>query len=976
MLELLVTRLEGASTGELFLGFKDHGGIYIPWKHLFSSKIIGSGNLPKDEDSANRQIKKIQDEIANIPELINSATRNKNNYWWTFQLYCNPNLKDKLPSIFLKNNYTKQARWRLAPEGHFIKADDTLIYALKSQKAIASMLSILETKVSQSLENKSAGTLTRTLNKLDKLFSSRELNNNDETKLDEYLNKLLDEAKSITPIKKLDNSIFAHRNEISVAIEKANKILEGKFTFFYTKENNSNRYDLKLVETAPKYMENLCKNSRAPNIDELLKMKWLFFDTETPFYKTNREITWTGVATVQDENGKQKVDKFIFTPNKLDSKKINGYKIISDVPNDAFVEFVKTFSPDIISTYKTSHDLIEYRESESGFAVGDENSDPKYKSSMPTFEKIGLKGMFVLDLLQWQKIARKFEINAKLELAAGIQKIISYDEMEQLERDKEYATVAKYLTGDVDALISNLFETDEFKKSLESILWLSDNFKIGFEKIFNSPNSSLDFMERKFFEQYGINRDDLPDGRDYLERKADSKHGHDYFIEQMISDGLKFIPKKGLSKDVYKVFIPVGDIFRDAMETKFKFLKEFYEYKDTTRSDRRNLFFLEQHNMTLCNWLIEDFGFLEKKVSALEKTLKKICTNTAPDGLSLVEFEEAYRTFNNILLLEKWNKQKTKNGNNNQPYSINDLENKFNKFKEKYSLSSTQLGELFSIRNNIAPLERQFRGKYSLMPKRVFMDPYNKGLYNVDALDEIVHRKFDEIKSFTTNNNIKLIARDGLYLYVTGCKEILNDIKSPLIVVDEIPALFNADKTYYEKQGYYLHLSVKDNPDFHLCMFEMNAYSKMLDSLLSDDVDTAKNIYNIFYEQIKNKQIENESLLFLNKSKQYNFAYVDKEQYGSETFFFTTPTSPGVIHAEKINHDEKLDLDYFLDTYRKRAIKVYITNNIPVNLNYAAYLKKFEEKGNILLNAGIKKQNKNENKNIDNNQETSQLCIF
>ena len=113
-----------------------------------------------------------------------------------------------------------------------------------------------------------------------------------------------------------------------------------------------------------------------------------------------------------------------------------------------------------------------------------------------------------------------------------------------------------------------------------------------------------------------------------------------------------------------------------------------------------------------------------------------------------------------------------------------------------------------------------------------------------------------------------------------------------------------------------------------------------------------------------------------NKSKQYNFAYVDKEQYGSETFFFTTPTSPGVIHAEKINHDEKLDLDYFLDTYRKRAIKVYITNNIPVNLNYAAYLKKFEEKGNILLNAGIKKQNKNENKNIDNNQETSQLCIF
>jgi len=932
-LEALLTRLEVTSKGELLVSFRDKdigslGTLYIPdWKHVFPTEILGRkyGNISENQ----KIISKLKNKIKENPKLADFKTRLKDNFWLIYQLFCPPDLKNELPKEFIRGNYTQQARWRLTNPGNLVELDDIVISAMQKKKGIEKNIFNLKNEIEETSQSEAYATTT--INDLDELFDKNPGLN---------LKELTEQTKTISSLREINPYFLKKRKNIADEIRKANDSFKGELEIKYSILRKGKRdHSLKLE----KKDYNFLTRARMPSIDEFVNMKWLFLDIEIPhFMRETNEITWVGMKYCKGD----KIISEIYTvhdpaPDQVNSYSVKKYKNTKEMIEGLTKKIIE-LDPDVISTYNTKFDLIKLRENIAEFLIGEDETNPLYKVTTPFFERIGIRNRLVTDFMRLQKIARAYDINAKLEMAAGFRKNIDYDMMAKLEdiilkggkKAKDAARIiARYLTEDVDNLHS-LFTLDEFRNDLEDALWMCDTFNLGLEKVLHIPNTVNDFQEKGYFKRMGIYRKNVPPNLKTKRNNTLETRAREYFMQEVVVKSVKDKEIRGLSKDVYKVYIPIGDFFRKPLSERSKKIGEFFNYKDTHKSDKKRLFFLEQYAKAFSRWMITDYGFCLQEEKNLDKLLLK-------SKISIGEFNKNYSLLRNSVYSKKDHSKDASKISKRLAVSQISVKNiddciysETRDFLKEKGLSFSNFTDMVNQKSKINRTNRRFSGNYDLSP---------------DVMKEILKERFQKINEFLDNNKLEIVAKEGSYLYVKGNRAALENPEAPLVMVDERPVLLNENKVYYEKNGFFSNIKFKEHADYNSCMFEMNNYKKIIEYRLKEKDKNAIGVYKRGLIRIESADIPIEDFLFLNKSKNIYFAYTtdSDSKTGKTQFVLEERFSQGQIFF-----DEEKKLKYFMNEERGEDFKVYVMNKKDIsslNVDISKYKARFMEKGKALL---------------------------
>lgn len=876
-LEAIVTRLEITPNGELYAGFRNLGGIFFPWKNLFFTKSLGTNS--GDFNSAmetNLNYERVRRQIKDNAALRNFKDRLKTTYYWIYQLFAPINIKDLLPDEFIIGGYTPKARYQLANPGTFVSLEDKVVDALQSKKIIDGKIFELKSRINTARKKSYA---TRTFNILNNLFENYSGN----------FQQILEKAELNIILKKLDVGFIQSMMEISELVAETNKRLDG-VSLTYTHDSKNRRSHFPRVE-----MQNydFLKHWRKMTADEFFGMKWLFIDIEIPnFRNENAGITWVGIKIY--DNGD--VVNEIYTTHSLQEKEIGSYKIFKSDNPAALIEKLSTkinyINPDVVVSY-TNFDLVELKESEVGFPIGEKETNPLFKVTTPFFERISVKDRLVIDFMRWQRIARIFDINAKLEMAVGFEKELGYDELEALENGsiEGKTKIAEYLASDVDRL-SSIFLLDEFKKCTEDILWISaemcNDMSINIERLFHNPNTINDIQERNYLIKNGIFRSEVPPYFKTKDNQKKEKNSGDTF-EQFINDKIIDSNVEGLVKDVHKVYIPIGDFFRRQLALQSDDIKRFFEYKDQFRDDKKRLFFLEQYAKSLARWMITDIGsFIREKVEL--------------NGM-ISPFEP--------------------------------LPNGF--FRERKFLNPDDFKEFFEQEGKLRRHNNRFSANYKVGIQNVFSE---------------INRRAEEINKFLAKNNFQIVAREGYYLYLIGDESALLEKDSPVVAVDKIPKLYNADKPYYKKHGFISHMRIEDDPTYHLCVFEMDALGDIINHLLDGRHELTRLRFDIALNDLRKCDIPVEDLIFRNESKERYFAFTKDGYKTSKTHFVLE----GRFLRDPVLTDYENELSYYEDSLSGKNIRIYHLDFGSLEINHSAYFSRIFERGKRILAPVMEKQ--------------------
>jgi hypothetical protein len=932
--DTLLTRLEVTPKGELYTGFRDLGGIYFPdWKHLFPSKILGtkySGYI--DE---NPMIQDLENKIKSNKYLNRYKTRKKSKYWHILQWYGPISLKNKLPKEFIRGNYTKEARWRFTNPGSIISLDEKIIEVLQKSLNIEKRLDNIKECVS---EGKKKANATRIWNDLDEFFDNYDGNNFAEIK-----------RKAKKSILSLDDKLIEKRKKISDLLIRTNKELDSDTEIVYKKTKKNKRdHELRIEKKDTDFL----KKSRTPTLYEFLSYKWLFMDIEEPlFMEKDSKVTWVGIKFIE----KDKEVSEMYTIHDVGKEKIEGYNIKRFENEKELISSltarVKQLNPDIISTYNTRYDLIRLRESQTGFEIGEKNSNPKYEATLKFFERIGIKDRLIIDLMRWQKIARPYEINAKLETAAGFEKSISYKEMADLEKislagdTKISQIIAKYLAIDVDSLFK-LYQNQGFRKNLEDALWVCDKYNIGIERIMHTLNSFNNTQEYLYFKNLGIFRENVPPNLRTKKMQAKKGRAKEIYKERL-NDLIKQEETKGLFKNVYKVAIPVSQFLKQAITRRFPEIKELYDYSNRYNKDKKRYFFINQILLAACDFMITDHGFSMMEHKKLDNLIK---------GIDNKEFEDIYHDFRNSL---SW-KEKNKLNKAQLPIkSTKDIINNnscIKEFLERYNLSEKKFTKIANQRSMIKRVDRRIIGNYDVFPNRRFFRPEKKrDEKNIKILDEIINNNVERINYFLEKNNLKVVSKEGYYIYLIGNKKALEKRDAPLILLDEIDRLYNADNVYYKKFGFTSNLKNKEKGDYHLCKYEMNVYNGIVNNLIFEKNKEAESLLESCLNNIESMALSDFNLFYHNKNKDRFFAYTtDSKLKTGKTHFVLKDKLKK--EEKKILFDEEKQLNYYKDKERNREVKVYVLESIDkLKIDYRKYYKRIKKRGKAILNPVIQK---------------------
>ena len=869
MAETLLTRLEVDPKGNLVAGFRNLGAVIFPyWKNLFVAKC----GRKRDKKAWPKEMKLRKALLENQElDLAPEDIRIKYKDWVIIQALLQISKKDELPPEFIRGNYTKEARFELKCPWHFIDVPNTIRTGLEARQDLENLLRTITSEVAKT---RNKGYATRTLNRLDEVFQDYDGSN-----FQEILARIYEDSI----LRKVAEPTIQKRREFADSITRVNSILESETRLVYGKKGGSRRVSLEAKNW------DFLKEGRMITADEIFEQGICFLDIEIPFWRRkDAKISWVGTSFIKA--GRKR--NVIYTLYDLKTPEINGFEIKSFKTEEDLVEAltrdIKDYNPIALSAHNHKFYLTKLRESRAGFSVGEDETSPLYEVTTSFFERLGVRDRIVLDTMRWQKKARAFDINAKLELTAGIKKSISYDEMEALE-DRIISgdvwagrEIARYLAGDIRAGVENVLLTSEFRDSLEDVLFIAEKFNVSPERLMHSAKCINEAQEVDYFHELGIFREEIPPNERTTRMQKRREKARKSFNDLVTERAIKFDGRKGLFEDAYKVYIPVGDILRDLVSKRFPKAQEFYRYRDEHRAEKKRLFFLEQYSKALAEWLIEGYGQYLLNLKSLKERLKQ---------LPRKNFEETYEQLRSNIsrrrdleALEKLNLAK---------FTVKDLSRFKNKtldeLLENNGLAEKHFVDLCNHRVKLGRSARWIIGNFQVYPTRSYYDPLKspEGPEEILVIDEILKEKFGQINNFISGSELEVIAQEGAYLYVKPrerkgedkgvaikrVEEALAREDAPIILVDKIPRLYNADNPYYNKLGYWTHIKVKDTPDFRLSVFEMEVLGNMLELLLRGEEEEALKLYGSGLDRLTQDRVDPSKLVFLNKSKGYRFLY-------------------------------------------------------------------------------------------------------
>jgi hypothetical protein len=962
-LNALLTRIHvDSKTSKLITRYKNLGEIYHDWNHLFVTKHLGIETFDEEtRKETSKKYKKVLNELKNNKKFNKHPIREKPNFWKILQIFAPTTISSELPKEFISGNYDKQAKWRLATPFSYITLDELTHKALTDTKQIRNQLLRFKEKIR---ENRKPAIATRIINDIDEIFEQYDATN---------YREVIQKIKNNKRINSLEKGLLIQRKELADKIITLNKQINPELKLNYAAYKKNKRiHELILTKKSHDYL----KYGRLLTGEEFLAKNFLFFDIEIPLFKQkDNTVYFVGANYLKGNDSEINVFAVADYESKTitkDEKKIN---IVCAKNEDElikkFVDYTKTKNVSVILAHNSKFDLSKLRDTKQGFKVGADQTDPKMEATTKFFERFRLEDYFVLDTLNWARIAKNYEVNYKLEMIAGFDKIINYDEMATLQKTinsktekskTAFETVSNYQIGDILNPTNNILLTEYFRKTIKHTFNLARMFEVSPEKLLYSPNAILDALEKDFFTKSGIYRDELPPDYKTTQNQKIKEKSSNYFKNHIIKKYITQQQKKGIAKNITKAFLPLSQILNEPICLFFPDVKKLIEYKETLKDDKESLFFIEQYNTALTNWLVEDYGNYLMKENKFNKLTKK-------HKIDKTKFEKFYQNlklninklpkkhvddFKDAKLIQKFAKQYLLQPN------INSIELDI-VYKDK-PLDAKTLTEVINARTKIQKKLRSIHGIYHLLPSKKFLDKDHTEK-NKLILDDHIESKFKAINEFLEKNKLEVIAQEGNYLYLSGNTDLLQQTNSPLIPVDEIPKAYVADKFYYPKHGFISHLNLKQEPQYNKFEFEVESVSKILKQILAENYEQAKTTFTNNLEALKNNTVPKEKLLYYNKSKERYRCYDKNSERKDKKLFFITDTENVPIDKEtkekkKVFYDKRINKSYFLEKIHNKETKIYIMKPDEIKPDLETYINKYSSGLEKLIKPIKNKKNK------------------
>ncbi|MBW3015970.1 hypothetical protein KY330_06110 [Candidatus Woesearchaeota archaeon] len=770
------------------------------------------------------------------------------------QLIGDINLKDALPEQFARMNYEKQSMWNINPMGAVLKQDSRIMKALELQREINESLAMLrgdvESVVKEQYDNPKSWKAMTTRHYKALMKAERILRPELEEKRLKISEKRLELNKILAEI----NS----RSKVNLEDNVQEIYLDSKERLFFRRMMN--------------YMD-------------FWDQKWCFLDIEVPLFMTdNPEVSWVGVIFNQGI----RTTKEIHCLYPLSVDEFNGYKIYSYKDEFELVKGLKESilreDPFIVSTYNTRFDLIKLRE-HGDFRIGMHENQPVMKSSMNFFERIGLDGRMVIDLLRWGKTQYKYLINQKLENVAKellgderFSKSISYDEMAALElkcknmelpleeRIEAATTIAEYLCDDVNVMLE-IKNSEVFQRGFRHYCRLSQILWIDIPKLMHSPNQANLAQEREYFWNVGNYRE-----------SAFMKYSQNIDLEQLAKQRVKIMMKKYLNlnevkgrvEDVTKVYLPIYPAFFKQVRHPDRFpWMDLVVMGVENEKDKLGKFLLSQYADALCNYLIVDYGGYMR---AKEDKIKK-----GKDLKKIVKRLRRYHTLSEDFFLK-----------------VNHAFNQSRKETKSYqSLAVSVRKKLYEIVDELSgqKKDKNFTDEfiegyisYKVSHLKVnFLNSKIQGNYLVDAeeIDKGLRDYLQEFSSELENCGVEVVKQSGQMLYLKGDVSKLEKV----IQLKNIPVLLHMnDRLFYREHGYLRGFKKDRKATHNMTVFEIDCLRDTIEMLLDGEYEEAFHYLKNEFDLLEMYDDENPGFFFNHKCPKEHLLYHIKSSERFESY--------------------------------------------------------------------------------------------
>jgi hypothetical protein len=388
---------------------------------------------------------------------------------------------------------------------------------------------------------------------------------------------------------------------------------------------------------------------------------------------------------------------------------------------------------------------------------------------------------------------------------------------------------------------------------------------------------------------------------------------------------------------------------------RFPNAKKLYDCIDRFGKDKQILFFLEQYSKEFARCIREDYGEYIELKDKFQGLLDK----------SRIEerwLNQAYwQVRTQVLSKSSDDFEKLAKGNLTPRCARHYLPANVSRDLAKRSLTLKSFVEIINSKVRVERKANNVIGNYAVFPDRRHA-PVNPPLSSGTPLviEEQLRARVNRISEFLRVNELDIVAREGQYLYLRGNGEALQKPDCPVILVDDIPKLYHADNPYYCKNGFYSHMKLKDEPDFHLNVFEMRVFREILDNLMQARDSEAFKVYTRAIERLRTDGLDFQEALYHNKTRKTYLVYgsfredprlrLEHERKNSSGKIYFVMTAP---ETAKVGRDEQ-GREYYIETYlsgeKERTRSIYV--NPPqedIVIDRAAYERRFSKRARDIL---------------------------
>ena len=938
---------------KLFIHVRNKGNVYINWEHTFPTRILS------DYEKKSLLEDMLKDPVLSEYHIREGGKRRKkggeqifNNIHIDLPIHLKEYLKENYPtnkysrtkkltkkekegkkpdSIFLFGNYTTRAQEEFSIPSSLAYVDPDTLEAIVTNTKFNKELKDLRKKIKNELKEKSKSYQTRVFNELEKLFTKEQSGQkrNLETRTNTYTKNLSEKV-----VNKRKRTLTTY-NKLVKQSDKINARLE--------LDKKTKNLDLILQNT----------ESITPiqplSYERIRNEKWLFFDIEIPLFasKEETEISWVGMTYIHEN----KVKKEIHTLRDLGKKQFKKYKIIhyenEKELTKGVADSIQKENPYVVSAYNAKFDVLKLREA-GEFVIGMNDKKPYQDVSISFFERLGLEGREIIDLLRWAQIAYDYLPNRKLELVSRttlpnlfFTKSLTYDEMAEKERIAKYnpdkkirekmaIEIADYLIGDVD-IMPELFFSKEFQSSLEIACDISEQFKIHFSNLLYSQRAINKIQERSYYNAIGIPRDDIL-YRTKKSRERVSKAKQEF--RTLLKANNKIEAPAGIYSNVHLAYLKYGHVLSEIIKERLPETQTLFNRKPKNGFENH---LLGRYMNGLAEWLTADYTILKKMEKKYFDKVQKF--KLSEEYINVMYSNQKLEFSKNKTSKEQFNR-----GTLSVKTLKKNLHSNSKDFMDKTNIKQKEFIEFLDQKRRYNKFKILFRSQYSI---------------NENQVEQILSKQFLAAQKFGEQANLKIIHQEGPYIYFSGDAEEVKKQHPSLFIASFDKVLITKEykskeenhegraHSFYNTHGTFKGLKLVDHGTHIMNLFEQKSIGSFIANTINKNPIKAITNLEEKTKELFSEKITNEELVWYAKGRERYSAY----ENGEKIYFYTT--KPKEISEEKIKTDEKTGRKYILEEIRNKENKTYIMKIKDFKPDWKLYEEKYSKDvknitGNIL----------------------------